>query len=56
MKRQVAKGLDDVNARRWIGAGVRGCGEWSIGRARLTAQIPFDFIVADQTLRSGQYQ
>lgn len=55
MKRQVAKGLTMLMLVIGLALASAAVANGQSGR-QLTAQVPFDFIVADRTLRSGQYE
>jgi len=55
MKRQVAKALTMLIAVVVLALASSAVANGQSGR-QLKAQIPFDFIVADRTLRSGQYE
>lgn len=55
MKRQFAKGLTMLMLVVGLALASAAVVNGQSGR-QVTAQIPFEFIVADQTLRSGQYQ
>ena len=55
MKRQVAKGLTMLMLVVGLALASAAVANGQSGR-QVTAQIPFDFIVAERTLRSGQYQ
>jgi hypothetical protein len=55
MKRQVAKGLTMLMAVIVLALASSAVANGQSGR-QLRAQVPFDFIVADRTLRSGQYE
>ena len=54
MKRQIAKGLVMlmVTVAFAAASAVVANGQ---GRARIAAQVPFEFVVADKTLRAGEY-
>jgi hypothetical protein len=54
MKRQIAKGLTMLMLV--VGLAFASAAVANGQGNHLTAQIPFDFIVADKTLTSGQYQ
>lgn len=55
MKRQVAKGLTMLMLVVGLALASAAVANGQSGR-QVTAQVPFDFIVADRTLRSGQYE
>jgi len=55
MKRQIARGLTMLMLVVGLAFASAAVANAQSG-TQLTAQIPFDFIVADKTLRSGQYQ
>ncbi len=55
MKRQVAKGLTMLMLVIGLALASAAVANGQSGR-QLTAQVPFDFIVAERTLRSGQYE
>lgn len=55
MKRQVAKGLTMLMLVVGLALASASVANGQSGR-QLTAQVPFDFIVAERTLRSGQYE
>ncbi|HSQ24859.1 MAG TPA: hypothetical protein VLN44_10620 [Pyrinomonadaceae bacterium] len=54
MKRQVAKGLTMLMLVVGLALASAAVANGQSGR-QVTAQVPFDFIVAERTLRSGQY-
>ncbi|MGZ8842545.1 MAG: hypothetical protein ACXW18_02715 [Pyrinomonadaceae bacterium] len=55
MKRQIAKGLTMLMLVVGLALASASVANGQSGK-QVTAQVPFDFIVADKTLRSGQYQ
>jgi hypothetical protein len=55
MKRQVAKGLTMLMLVVGLALASAAVANGQSGR-QVTAQVPFDFIVAERTLRSGQYE
>jgi hypothetical protein len=55
MKRQVAKGLTMLMLVVGLALASAAVANGQSGR-QVTAKIPFDFIVADRTLHSGQYE
>ena len=55
MKRQIAKGLTMLMLVVGLALASASVANGQSGKL-VTAQVPFDFIVADKTLRSGQYQ
>lgn len=55
MKRQVAKGLTMLMLVVGLALASATIANGQSGR-QLTAQVPFDFVVAERTLRSGQYE
>ncbi len=55
MKRQIAKGLTMLMLVVGLALASASVANGQSGK-HVTAQVPFDFIVADKTLRSGQYQ
>ena len=55
MKRQIAKGLTMLMLVVGLALASASVASGQSGK-QVTAQVPFDFIVADKTLRSGQYQ
>jgi hypothetical protein len=55
MKRQVAKGLTMLMLVVGLALASAAVANGQSGR-QLTAQVPFDFVVAERTLRSGQYE
>ena len=55
MKRQIAKGLTMLMLVVGLAFASAAVANGQSGR-QLSANIPFDFIVADKTLHSGQYQ
>lgn len=55
MKRQVAKGLTMLMLVVGLALASAAVANGQSGR-KVTARVPFDFIVADRTLRSGQYE
>jgi len=55
MKRQIAKGLAMLMVTLALAAASAAVADGQ-SRGRLTAHVPFDFVVGDQTLRSGEYR
>ncbi len=55
MKRQIAKGLTMLMVTLALAAASAAVANGQ-GKARIAAQVPFEFVVADQTLRAGEYQ
>jgi hypothetical protein len=55
MKRQIAKGLTMLMLVVGLAFASAAVANGQSGK-QVTAQVPFDFIVAEKTLRSGQYQ
>lgn len=55
MKKQVAKGLTMLMLVVGLALASAAVANGQSGR-QLTAQVPFDFVVAERTLRSGQYE
>lgn len=55
MKRQVAKGLTMLMLVVGLALATASVANGQSGR-QLKAQVPFDFIVGERTLRSGQYE
>ena len=55
MKRQIAKGLTMLMLVVGLALASASVANGQSGK-QVTAQVPFDFIVAEKTLRSGQYQ
>lgn len=55
MKKQIAKGLAMLMVTLALAAASAAVANGQ-SSARLTAHVPFDFVVADQTLRSGEYR
>jgi hypothetical protein len=55
MKRQIAKGLAMLMVTLALAAAsaVAANGQSKVG---LVAQVPFEFVVADQTLKAGEYR
>ena len=55
MKRQIAKGLTMLMLLVGLAFASASVANGQSGK-QLTAQVPFDFIVSEKTLRSGRYQ
>lgn len=55
MKRQIAKGLTMLMLLVGLAFASASVANGQSGK-QLTAQVPFDFIVSEKTLRSGQYE
>ena len=55
MKRQIAKGLAMLMVTLAVAAASAAVANGQ-AKARLVAQVPFEFMVADQTLRAGEYR
>jgi hypothetical protein len=55
MKRQIAKGLAMLMMTLALAAASAAVANGQ-SKARMAAQVPFEFIVADRTLRAGEYQ
>src|SRR5215813_6298898 len=55
MKRQIAKGLTMLMLVVGLAFAAASVANGQTGR-QVTADIPFDFVIADKTLHSGQYQ
>ena len=55
MKRQIAKGLAMLMVTLAVAAASAAVANGQ-GKARLVAQVPFEFMVADQTLQAGEYR
>ena len=55
MKRQIAKGLAMLMVTLALAAASAAVANGQ-SRARISAQVPFEFVVAEKTLRAGEYQ
>jgi hypothetical protein len=55
MKRQIAKGLAMLMVTLAFAAASAAVANGQ-GKARIAAQVPFEFVVADRALRAGEYQ
>ena len=55
MKRQIAKGLAMLMVTLALAAASAAVANGQ-SKARMVAQVPFDFVVAEKTLRAGEYR